>query len=83
MQSIGQVALVAHDCDEAIDFYVNTLGFQLVEDTPLAQPDSASGVKIRPDPSTGNASRNPPEQGLHGGCSVTNATHSCHLESPP
>ena len=32
-QSIGYVALVVHDYDEAIDFYVNTLGFRLIEDT--------------------------------------------------
>lgn len=35
-QSIGYVALVVRDYDEAIDFYVNTLGFGLVEDTPIA-----------------------------------------------
>jgi catechol 2,3-dioxygenase-like lactoylglutathione lyase family enzyme len=34
-QSIGQVALIVRDYDEAIDFYVNRLGFSLVEDTPL------------------------------------------------
>ena len=32
-QSIGYVALVVRDYDEAIDFYVNTLGFTLIEDT--------------------------------------------------
>jgi catechol 2,3-dioxygenase-like lactoylglutathione lyase family enzyme len=34
-QSIGQVALVVRDYDEAIDFYVNHLGFTVVEDTPI------------------------------------------------
>lgn len=34
-QSIGQVALVVRDYDEAIDVYVNRLGFPLVEDTPI------------------------------------------------
>jgi catechol 2,3-dioxygenase-like lactoylglutathione lyase family enzyme len=34
-QSIGQVALLVRDYDEAIDFYVNRLGFTLVEDTPI------------------------------------------------
>lgn len=34
-QNIGYVALVVRDYDEAIDFYVNTLGFGLVEDTPI------------------------------------------------
>jgi catechol 2,3-dioxygenase-like lactoylglutathione lyase family enzyme len=32
-QSIGYVALVVRDYDEAIRFYVGTLGFTLVEDT--------------------------------------------------
>jgi catechol 2,3-dioxygenase-like lactoylglutathione lyase family enzyme len=34
-QTIGYVALVVRDYDEAIDFYVNTLDFALVEDTPI------------------------------------------------
>lgn len=34
-QSIGLVALVVRDYDEAIDFYVGRLGFFLVEDTPI------------------------------------------------
>ena len=32
-QSIGYIALVVHDYDEAIAFYVHKLGFTLVEDT--------------------------------------------------
>ena len=32
-QSIGYVALVVRDYDKAIDFYVGTLGFALIEDT--------------------------------------------------
>ena len=38
-QSIGYVALVVRDYDEAIEFYVNVLGFQLVEDTFIAAQD--------------------------------------------
>jgi catechol 2,3-dioxygenase-like lactoylglutathione lyase family enzyme len=34
-QSIGYVALVVRDYDEAIGFYVGTLGFTLVEDTRI------------------------------------------------
>lgn len=33
--SIGLVAVVVRDYDEAIEFYVNRLGFALVEDTPI------------------------------------------------
>jgi catechol 2,3-dioxygenase-like lactoylglutathione lyase family enzyme len=32
-QAIGLVALVVREYDEALDFYVGTLGFTLVEDT--------------------------------------------------
>lgn len=35
-QAIGHVALVVEDYDEAIAFYVDTLGFSLVEDTFIA-----------------------------------------------
>ncbi len=34
-QSIGYVALVVRDYDEAIDYYTKMLGFELVEDTTL------------------------------------------------
>jgi catechol 2,3-dioxygenase-like lactoylglutathione lyase family enzyme len=34
-QSIGQVAIVVREYDEAINFYVETLGFRLIEDTPV------------------------------------------------
>jgi len=34
-QRIGYVALVVRDYDEAIEYYTNALGFQLVEDTSL------------------------------------------------
>lgn len=35
-QIIGAVALVVRDYDEAIRFYVETLGFRLIEDTFIA-----------------------------------------------
>jgi catechol 2,3-dioxygenase-like lactoylglutathione lyase family enzyme len=38
-QTIGQVALVVCDYDEAIDFYVGVLGFTLVEDTAIQVQD--------------------------------------------
>ena len=34
-QTIGQLALVVRDYDEAIHFYVNVLGFSLIEDTAI------------------------------------------------
>lgn len=38
-QSIGQVAVVVRDYDEALAFYVGTLGFTLVEDTYIPEQD--------------------------------------------
>ncbi|PWQ95673.1 VOC family protein [Leucothrix arctica] len=38
-QSIVHIALVVKDYDEAIDFYVNKLKFELVEDTYQAEQD--------------------------------------------
>lgn len=38
-QSIVHIALVVRDYDEAIAFYVDTLGFNLVEDTPIPEQD--------------------------------------------
>ena len=34
-QHLGALALIVHDYDEAIHFYVETLGFILAEDTDL------------------------------------------------
>ncbi|TNE51246.1 MAG: VOC family protein [Deltaproteobacteria bacterium] len=36
-QHLGLTALVVRDYDEAIDFYVNTLGFALLEDKPVPE----------------------------------------------
>jgi len=38
-QAIVHIALVVRDYDEAIHFYVDTLGFQLIEDTYIAAQD--------------------------------------------
>jgi catechol 2,3-dioxygenase-like lactoylglutathione lyase family enzyme len=38
-QSIGQVAVVVRDYDEALSFYIGTLGFSLVEDTYVPEQD--------------------------------------------
>ena len=46
MQHLSAVALVVRDYDEAIAFYVGTLGFDLVEDTRLS--DSKRWVLVAP-----------------------------------
>ena len=50
-QTLGLVAIVVKDYDEAIDFYVNTLGFNLIEDTYIEAQDKR-WVVIAPPGST-------------------------------
>jgi catechol 2,3-dioxygenase-like lactoylglutathione lyase family enzyme len=38
-QAIGQVALVVREYDEALAFFVGTLGFTLIEDTAIPEQD--------------------------------------------
>lgn len=45
-QRIVQLTLVVRDYDEAIRFYTNTLGFDLIEDTPLS--DTKRWVVVKP-----------------------------------
>ena len=45
-QYLSLIALVVPDYDEAIEFYVNTLGFDLIEDTP--QGDGKRWVVVAP-----------------------------------
>ena len=45
--ALGLVSLVVRDYDEALAFFIGTLGFELVEDTPvpeqhLIQPNSGN-----------------------------------------
>ena len=37
-QHLSLTAVVVRDYDEAIEFYVNTLGFELIQDTPDPNP---------------------------------------------
>lgn len=50
-QKLGYIALVVREYDEAIKFYTQSLGFQLVEDTDLG--DGKRWVRVRPRGSTG------------------------------
>ena len=44
--TLGQLALVVRDYDEAIDFYTRVLDFELLEDTPLSE--TKRWVRVRP-----------------------------------
>jgi len=50
-QAIGHVALVVEDYDEAIRFYVDTLGFHLVEDS-FVEAQNKRWVVVAPPGST-------------------------------
>jgi catechol 2,3-dioxygenase-like lactoylglutathione lyase family enzyme len=52
-QSIHQISLVVRDYDEAIAFYVGTLGFTLVEDTYIPAQDKRWVVVAPPGPTEG------------------------------
>ncbi len=51
-QSLAHMSLVVRDYDEAIDFFVNTLGFDLVADEYQPEQDKR-WVLVRPAGSTG------------------------------
>jgi catechol 2,3-dioxygenase-like lactoylglutathione lyase family enzyme len=51
MQTLGHVALVVRDYDEAIDFFTGVLGFQLIEDTAMG--DGKRWVVVAPADSHG------------------------------
>jgi catechol 2,3-dioxygenase-like lactoylglutathione lyase family enzyme len=55
MRAIGLVCLLVRDYDEAITYYVQTLGFALIEDTPVpaqgkrwvvVAPDRTAGTQL-------------------------------------
>ena len=48
-QSIGLVSLVVREYDEALAFYVGTLGFTLIEDTYVPEQDKRWVVVAPPD----------------------------------
>lgn len=47
-QSIGYISLVVRDYDEALEFYVGKLGFELVEDTYIAEQDKRWVLVVPP-----------------------------------
>ena len=51
VQRLGYVARVVRDYGEAIHFYTQSLGFQLIEDTDLG--DGKRWVRVRPSGASG------------------------------
>ena len=44
-QFLGLTAVVVRDYDEAIDFYINKLGFDLIEDSPRPEAHNPESTK--------------------------------------
>lgn len=67
-QSLGLIALVVKDYDEALEFYVSKLGFDLVEDTYIPEQDKR-WVVVKPKGNQGSclllAQASTPEQESH------------------
>ena len=67
-QSLALVSLVVREYAEALDFYVGTLGFTLIEDTYLPEQDKR-WVVVAPPGSSGTrvllARASTPEQAVH------------------
>jgi catechol 2,3-dioxygenase-like lactoylglutathione lyase family enzyme len=53
IQSVGHVALLVRDYDEAIAYFTGALGFELLEDTP--QGDGKRWVLVAPSDSNGTS----------------------------
>ena len=68
-QKIGSVSLLVRDYDEAVSFYVDKLGFNLIEDTDMG--NGKRWILVAPQNSTGAclllAKASSPEQLLHVG----------------
>ncbi len=47
---LGLVSLVVRDYDEALEFFVGTLGFELIEDTPVPEQNKRWVVVAPPGP---------------------------------
>jgi catechol 2,3-dioxygenase-like lactoylglutathione lyase family enzyme len=66
-QTLSHVTLLVRDYDEAISFFTNALGFQLIEDTP--QDEGKRWVLVAPAGSRGSslllAQASTPEQATH------------------
>ena len=49
ISAVRSVGLYVRDQDRAKEFYTNTLGFELVQDTPMGgEPDAARWLEVRP-----------------------------------
>jgi catechol 2,3-dioxygenase-like lactoylglutathione lyase family enzyme len=66
---VGRVCVTVADTDRAIDFYVNTLGFEKVVDEPMG--DAGRWVEVKPPAGETTIAIAPPPQGQTAGGSQT------------
>lgn len=69
INSVGRVCVTVSDTDRALDFYVNTLGFEKVVDVPMG-PDMR-WVEVKPHGHETNIALAPPPEGQPAGGSQT------------
>ena len=66
---VGRVCITVSDTDRAIDFYVNTLGFEKVVDEPMGP--GMRWVEVKPNGKETNIALAPPPEGQQAGGSQT------------
>ena len=69
LSQVGRVCVTVADTDRAIDFYVNTLGFEKVVDVPMGEGMRWVEVSVQGTPTT--IALAPPPQGKEAGGSET------------
>src|SRR5205823_14217418 len=69
LTQVGRVCVTVSDTDRAIDFYVNTLGFEKVVDVPMGDAMRWVEVALRGTPTT--IALAPPPQGTDAGGTQT------------
>jgi catechol 2,3-dioxygenase-like lactoylglutathione lyase family enzyme len=69
LQHIGRVAITVADTDRAIDFYVDTLGFEKIVDVPMS--DAGRWVEVQLPGTTTAIALAPPPEGKEAGGAQT------------
>jgi catechol 2,3-dioxygenase-like lactoylglutathione lyase family enzyme len=69
LEQVGRVCVTVADTDRAIDFYVNTLGFEKIVDVPMG--DAGRWVEVALPGTVTSIALAPPPQGTDAGGSQT------------
>jgi catechol 2,3-dioxygenase-like lactoylglutathione lyase family enzyme len=71
LTQVGRVCVTVADTDRAIDFYVGTLGFEKVVDTPMTEDGSMRWVEVAVAGTPTTIALAPPPQGTEAGGAQT------------